>query len=80
MTSDFNKYVFSKPIILYYLWYGHLLISSVYSPPKQNVKKDTYEQFFKTLERRFIVDGDFNAKHTECGSRQYQKGGKFFRP
>ena len=46
-------------------WYGQLWISSVYSPPKHNLKKDGYEQFFKTLGRRFIVGGDFNAKHTE---------------
>jgi len=48
---------------------GPLLISAVYSPPKHNIKRDTYTIFFKTLGSRFVAGGDFNAKNTYWGSR-----------
>ena len=38
-------------------------------PTKTQFKKETYQQFFKTLGKRFIAGGDFNAKHTDWGSR-----------
>jgi len=48
---------------------GPLLISAIYSPPKHNIKMDTYVNFFKTLGCRFIAGGDYNAKNTIWGSR-----------
>ena len=48
---------------------GNIMISSVYSPPKHNIKKEMYKQFFKTLGNRFIAGGDYNAKHLHWGSR-----------
>lgn len=48
---------------------GQLLISAVYSPPKHNIKQEYYEKFFKSLGNRFIAGGDYNAKHTQWGSR-----------
>ena len=48
---------------------GYITMSAVYSPPKHNIKKDTYIAFFKTLGSRFIAGGDYNAKNTFWGSR-----------
>lgn len=44
-------------------------IYSVYFPPRHSVKCYQYENFFKKLGNKFIVSGDFNAKHTWWGSR-----------
>lgn len=47
----------------------HLTISSVYSPPRHNIQKEQYTQFFQTLGNKFIAAGDYNAKHLYWGSR-----------
>lgn len=48
---------------------GPLLVSALYMPPKHNLKSDSYSKFFKTLGPKFIAGGDYNAKHTDWGSR-----------
>jgi hypothetical protein len=48
---------------------GHLKISAVYLPPRHTVKQEQLEDFYNTLGRRFIAEGDYNAKHTDWGSR-----------
>lgn len=48
---------------------GNLNISALYSPPRHNITTDLYRQFFNTLGNKFIVGGDWNAKHTHWGSR-----------
>ena len=50
-------------------WIGKLLISSVYSPPKHQIKHDDYIKLFKSFGNRFIAGGDYNAKHIRWGSR-----------
>lgn len=44
-------------------------ISAIYCPPRYNLKKEDYNQLFKSLEHRFIIGGDFNAKNTYWGLR-----------
>jgi hypothetical protein len=46
-----------------------LTISAVYLPPRHTVKQEQFEDFYNTLGRRFIAVGDYNAKHTNWGSR-----------
>jgi hypothetical protein len=48
---------------------GLLTISAAYLPPKYTVKQEQLEDFYNTLRRWFIVGGDYNAKHTNWGSR-----------
>jgi exonuclease III len=48
---------------------GLITISAVYLPPKHTVKQAQLEDFYCTLGRRFIAGGDYNAKHTDWGSR-----------
>jgi exonuclease III len=48
---------------------GPLTISAAYLPPGHNIKQEHLIAFFTSLGRRFIVGGDFNAKHTVWGSR-----------
>lgn len=50
-------------------WNGPVTISSIYSPPRHNIKKEQYKSFFSSLGNRFISCGDYNAKHTSWGSR-----------
>jgi hypothetical protein len=48
---------------------GLLTIWAVYLPPKYTAKQEQLEDFYNTLRRRFIAGGDYNAKHTDWGSR-----------
>jgi hypothetical protein len=48
---------------------GRLTISSVYLPPKHAVLKKQLEEYYATLGPRFTAGGDYNAKHTNWGSR-----------
>lgn len=50
-------------------WKGSLTISAIYCPPRHTVKKDEFSNYFKTLGKRFIAGGDYNAKHPLWGSR-----------
>ncbi len=46
-----------------------LNIAAIYIPPRHNLKKAAYESILNHLGERFIVGGDFNAKHEDWGSR-----------
>jgi endonuclease/exonuclease/phosphatase (EEP) superfamily protein YafD len=48
---------------------GLITITAVYLPPKHTVRKEQLEEFYATLGTRFIAGGDYNAKHTNWGSR-----------
>lgn len=54
------------------------VVSTIYSPPKHNIKKDEYIKFLKTLGNYFIVRGDFNAKFYYFGSRLTNTKGREF--
>jgi exonuclease III len=45
-----------------------LTISAVYLPPKHAIKQEQLE-FYNSIGHRFIAGGDYNAKHTDWGSR-----------
>lgn len=47
----------------------HMVISSIYCPPRHSIKKEQFIDFFSTLGNKFLVAGDYNAKHTFWGSR-----------
>ena len=44
---------------------GPIAISSIYCPPKHNISFEQYCDLMKSLENRFIIGGDFNAKHVQ---------------
>jgi hypothetical protein len=46
-----------------------LTISAVYIPANFTVKQEHLEEFYNTLNPRFITGGDNNAKHIVWGSR-----------
>jgi hypothetical protein len=48
---------------------GPLTVSAVYLPPKHTVKQVQLAAFYNTLGCWFIAGGDYNAKHTDWGSR-----------
>jgi hypothetical protein len=48
---------------------GLLTILAVHLPPKYTVKQGQLEDFYNTIRCRFIARGDYNAKHTDWGSR-----------
>jgi hypothetical protein len=57
---------------------GYLRITAVYLPPKHTVCKAQLEDFYNTLGLRFIAGGDYNAKHTDWGSRLITSRGREF--
>ena len=46
-----------------------IVVARLYSPPKHNIKAERYVELFKNMGNRFIIGGEFNAKHTHWGSR-----------
>lgn len=50
-------------------WNGDLTVSAVYCPPRHNIRRNDFIEFFNTLGPRFIAGGDFNAKNQAWGSR-----------
>lgn len=44
-------------------------VGAVYIPPKHNLKKADYHNILTHMGERFLIGGDFNAKHTSWGSR-----------
>lgn len=44
-------------------------VASIYCPPKHSIKQKVFADVFEYLGNRFIIGGDFNAKHTYWGSR-----------
>lgn len=50
-------------------WQGPLSVAAVYSPPRHRVDEQMYSDFFNTLDGRYVVGGDWNAKNTFWGSR-----------
>lgn len=53
-----------------------ITVTAMYSPPKHTIQKDEYVSFLRTLGEKYILGGDFNAKHTHWGSRLITKKGK----
>lgn len=51
-------------------------VYSVYFPPRHSVSCEDYENFFMSIGSRFIVAGDFNAKHPWWGSRLINPKGR----
>lgn len=46
-----------------------LIVGAVYCPPRHNLKKEDYKILLQHPGERFIIGGDFNAKHVDWGSR-----------
>ena len=46
-----------------------LTVAAIDSPPRRSISTDEYKDFLQTLGNRFIIGGDWNAKHTQWGSR-----------
>jgi hypothetical protein len=49
--------------------HGLATISTVYLPPKHTITPELLTAFYATLSHRFLSGGDYNAKHTDWGSR-----------
>ena len=56
--------------------HGTITTSAVYCPPKHSIAKEDFDNFLDTLGNRFIAGGDYNAKHTQWGSRLVTVRGK----
>lgn len=48
---------------------NNLSLTAVYSPPRHQIKNDQYAELIRKHKNRFLMGGDFNAKHTHWGSR-----------
>jgi hypothetical protein len=45
-----------------------LTVSAIYCPPRYNISANEFKTLFDKMNSRFIIGGDFNAKHTHWGS------------
>ena len=50
--------------------------SAVYCPPRHSIAKENFDSLFDALGNRFLAGGDYNAKHTQWGSRLITVRGK----
>lgn len=55
---------------------GLVTISAVYLPPNHTLNYEQLTSFYSTLGPRFLVGGDYNAKHTDWGSRLISPRGR----
>lgn len=46
-----------------------LIIAAVYSPPRHAISAEEYVELLQSLDARFIIGGDWNAKNVAWGSR-----------
>ena len=56
--------------------HGTITTSAVYSPPRHSIAKENFDSLFDAPGNRFIAEGDYNAKHTQWGSRLVTARGK----
>ena len=56
--------------------HGTITTLAVYCPPRHSIAKENFDSLFDTLGNRFIDGGDYNAKHTQWGSRLVTARGK----
>jgi hypothetical protein len=57
-------------------WDGNLTISAIYCPQRHKIKTKQYNAFINALGHRFLVGGDFNAKHQYWGSHLIDPKGR----
>jgi len=69
MHSTFSKTFLQATSIVIEEWSGNCVFTAVYCPPKFAINKEQFSEFFKSLGSKFLAGGDFNAKHTQWGSR-----------
>jgi len=55
-----------------------LTVTAIYCSPQGGADKIKFTDFFRKLGNRFIVGGDYNAKHTHWGSRLITQKGRAF--
>jgi hypothetical protein len=57
-----------------------MTITAIYFPPRHAITPDEYVTLFRSLGSRFLIGGDWNAKHTAWGARLITpKGRKIFK-
>ena len=73
-----TKYEISEPFIKPFIQAAGIRVKcnnsfyylySLYTPPRHTISCQDYENFFDKHGKRFLVAGDFNAKHSWWGSR-----------
>ena len=64
-------YHISKSTIFSYLRPRRIFIKNlfIFCPPRHSISKEQFSSFFETLGPKFLAGGNFNAKHTNWGSR-----------
>jgi endonuclease/exonuclease/phosphatase family metal-dependent hydrolase len=53
-----------------------LTVHAIYCLPRYSIYTDHYLELFQKLNGRFIIGGDFNAKHAHWGSKQITSKGR----
>jgi exonuclease III len=53
-------------------------VTAIYCPPKHIITEEQFENFLNTQGHRFIIGGDYNAKHPQWGARLITPRGRTF--
>ena len=56
--------------------HGTITTSAVYCPPRHSIAKENFDSLIDALGNRFLAGEDYNAKHTQWGSRLVTARGK----
>jgi hypothetical protein len=54
-----------------------LTVSEIYCPPRYNIYANEFKTLFDKMNSRFIIGGDFNAKHTHWRSKFITTKGRY---
>ena len=68
LPSFRKDYLQATNVVIEYC-HGTITTSAVYFPPGDSIVKENFDSFLDALDNRFIAGGDYNAKHTQRGSR-----------
>lgn len=76
VTNPFREKHIQATNVVVEDWTSPITFSTIYCLPKFNNKEEQFKSFFSTLGPRFMVGGDFNAKHVHWGSRLISPKGR----
>uniref|UniRef100_A0A6M2DG86 Putative rna-directed dna polymerase from mobile element jockey n=1 Tax=Xenopsylla cheopis TaxID=163159 RepID=A0A6M2DG86_XENCH len=74
--ARFSEHHIQATSILIKTFMFDIVVSAVYCPPKHNINRHQFQEYFSTLGHKFIAGGDYNSKHTAFGSRLSTTKGK----
>ena len=76
VQEEFQKDYIQATIITVYILDNELNIAAAYCSSRHNITSEQLIDFFEQLGTRFVIGGNFSAKHTAWGSRRVTLKGR----